>query len=174
MRLSKKIFIFSGSIISVVVIAMLLGVVSGCRHHGFGPPGFHGRDFQYRVLERLDEKVEDLDLSAAQKTQYQAIRDKFRDNMIKTNEACKELFVELRTEIDQEEPNVEAVAGLFKGALKDIPVRMERNLNLMVELYNILDKDQQQKILDNIQKNMKRCRFQESSKDSQEGGESGS
>lgn len=171
MRFSKKSFIFSGLLISVVVIAMLLGVVSGCRYHGFGPPGFHGRGFQDRVLERLDEKVEDLGLSEAQKMQYQEIRYNFRANMIEANEACEELFGELRTEIDQEEPDVEAAAGLFKKALKDIPVLMERNLDLMVDLYNILDKDQQQKVLDNIQKKMKRCRFQESSEYSQEGKE---
>ena len=69
----------------------------------------------------------------------------------------KRWMEEIRTEMKKEEPDVKALSESIKKQMKRFPDFMEGNLDLFVEFYGTLDKEQKDKIMTNIRKRMKRC-----------------
>jgi len=58
----------------------------------------------------------------------------------------------VRKEICKEDPDVEAVAGLIKGGLEQMPSHMEKNLDLFVSFYKMLNEDQREVLLKKFRK----------------------
>ncbi len=78
-------------LIMMGAVALFAGNLAGCKYNGlcdsgFHPPFGHGRfhpgfmndGFPEFAAQRLDDHVEDLNLSDAQKQQYQNIREEFK------------------------------------------------------------------------------------------------
>jgi len=160
MEKRKKYFVGS----SVVLFIMLLagfGLLEGCApcrgfHRGFHP-GFHNKDFSEHILRRLDKRVEALNLSEAQKEKYKQIRGKLETRLKEHMNDRRRWMEEIQTEMKKEEPDVKALSESIKKRMKRFPDFMEGNLDLFVEFYGTLDKEQKDKILSTIRKKMKRC-----------------
>jgi len=110
------------------------------------------------MLKRMDSKVEDLDLTEGQRETYEEIRSKIKANMVKAGEEREKLFTQVRAELDQENPDMNAAVGMVKGKLKDMPEHMGWALDLFLEFYNVLDEDQKAKVIEVIRDKAERHR----------------
>ena len=60
----------------------------------------------------------------------------------------------------KEDPDVKVLSESVKKQMKRFPGFMEGNLDLFVEFYETLDKEQKDKVMATIRKKMKRCRIE--------------
>jgi len=151
--------------VSYVVLFIMLfagfGLLAGCGpcrgfHRGFHP-GFHNKDLSEHILRRLDKRVEALNLSEEQKEKYKEIRGKLETRLKEHMNDRKRLMEEIQTEMKKGEPDLKALSESIKKQMKRLPDFMEGNLDLFIEFYQTLDKEQKDKILSTIRKTMKRC-----------------
>jgi hypothetical protein len=158
----KKYFIVGGVVLFIMLFAGFGLVAAGgpCRgfHRGFHP-GFHNKDFSKFILSRLDKRVEELNPTEAQKGKYEEIKGKLEARFKEHMDDRKRLIEELQTEMNKEDPNVKALSESVKKRIKLFPGFMEGNLDLFIEFYETLDKEQKDKVMATIRKKMKRCRI---------------
>ncbi len=149
---------------SLMVVALLLSFtfLAGCGPHryykerGWGHPRFGGGNFSERMLKRMDNKVEELNLTEGQRATYEEIRAKIKANLMKAGEDREKLFAQVRDELDRENPDMNAVVGMVKGKLKDMPEHVGQALDLFLEFYNVLDEDQKGKVVEMIREKAER------------------
>jgi len=158
---SKKKYVIMGSAVLLAIFIMGSGFLamegpSGFCGKGFHR-GFHGRDFPKHILERLDGKVEELNLSESQQVEYEEIRDKIAADMSNMMENRKNFFTELKEEMDQENPDIEKIAAVLKEKLEQMPLKIGAHLDHFVEFYNILDEDQKGRMIERFREKMNRC-----------------
>jgi len=155
----KKYFIV-GSIVLLVVLFTGVGLVAArgpCR--GFHP-GFHHKNVSEFILWRLDKGVEGLNLSEAQKGKYEEMKGKLEGRFKEHRSDRKRWMEELQTGMKKEDPDVKALSESVKKRIERFSGFMEGNLDLFVEFYENLDKEQKEKIIATIRKKMKRCRIE--------------
>jgi protein CpxP len=160
MEKRKKYFVFGGIVLFIMFFTGF-GLAAGCGpcrgfHRGFHP-GFHNKDFSEFILQRLDKRVEALNLSEAQKEKYKEIKGKLETRLKEHIDDRKRLMEEIQTEMKKEEPDVKVLSESVKKRIKRFSGFMEGNLDLFIEFYETLDKEQKDKIMSSIRKKMKRC-----------------
>src|SRR4030042_6507596 len=160
MEKRKKYFI-AGRIVLFIMLFAGFGLVTACGpcrgfHRGFHP-GFHNKDFSKFILWRLDKRVEELNLSEAQKQKYEEIKGKLETRLKEHGDSRKRLIDEIQTEMKKEDPDVKVLSESIKKQMKRFPGFMEGNLDLFIELYETLDKEQKDKVMATLRKKMKRC-----------------
>jgi Spy/CpxP family protein refolding chaperone len=156
----KKYFIV-GSIVLLIVLFTGFGLVAArgpCRgfHRGFHP-GLHDKDVLEFILWRLDKRVEGLDLSEAQKGKYEEMKEKLETRFKEHRDDRKRFMEELQTAMNKEDPDVKVLSESIKKRIKRFSGFMEGNLDLFVEFYDTLNKEQKDKIMAAIREKMKRC-----------------
>jgi Spy/CpxP family protein refolding chaperone len=159
----KKYFIVGG-IVLLVMLFTGFGLVAArgpCRgfHRGFHP-GFHDKDVSEFILWRLDKGVEGLNLSQAQKGKYEEMKGKLETRLKERRDDRKRFMEELQTAMNKEDPDVKVLSESVKKRIKRFSGFMEGNLDLFIEFYENLDKEQKNKIMATIRKKMKRCRIE--------------
>jgi len=166
MKFTKKHFIITGSILFVCVVAVI-SLAAACGFHGFRDRGYHptfcdrgphakffGKRFSEHVLSRMDEKVEDLNLSEPQKTEYKIFRQEVKQRISSALEKRKDHFVQLQNEFNKDKPDINAVAEVIKTQMKKMPIFMADNLDLFIKFYSTLDENQQSKVIETIREKM--------------------
>ena len=125
MKSQKKSFIKGAVAIIIAAVVLSLGLVAGCGPHGFRDKTswrhstgwmedrFHDKDFPEHIMKRMDNRVEDLDLSETQKKKYEEIRQKIQSNLTRGFEERKTLMEELGKEIVSDYPPDERKEGFF-------------------------------------------------------------
>lgn len=156
----KKYFIV-GSIVLLIVLFAGFGLVAArgpCRgfHRGFHP-GFHDKDVLEFILWRLDKRVEGLNLSEAQKGKYEEMKGKLETRFKEHRDERKRFMEELQTAMKKEDPDVKLLSESVKKRIEHFSDFMEGNLDLFVQFYQNLDKEQKEKMMATIRKKMKRC-----------------
>ena len=159
----KKYFIV-GSIVLLIVLFTGFGLVAAwgpCRgfHRGFHP-GFHHKDVSEFILWRLDKGVEGLNLSEPQKEKYEEMRGKLETRFKEHRDDRKRWREELQTAINKENPNVKVLSESVKKGIERFSGFMEGNLDLFVEFYENLDKEQKEEIMATLREKMKRCHIE--------------
>jgi Spy/CpxP family protein refolding chaperone len=159
----KKYFVV-GSIVLLIVLFTGFGLVAArgpCRgfHRGFHP-GFHDKDVSEFILWRLDKGVEGLNLSEAQKGKYEEMKGKLETRFKEHRDDRKRWMEELQTAMKKEDPDVKVLSESVKKRMKRFSGFMEGNLDLFVEFYETLDKEQKEKIMAKIREKMKRHRIE--------------
>lgn len=157
----KKYFIVGGIVLSIVLL-MGFGRVAArgpCPgfHRGF-PPGFHGKDVSHFILWRLDKEVEELNLSEAQKGKYEELKGKLETRFKEHRDDRKKWREELQAEMRKDEPEINVLSESVKKGIDRFSGFMEGNVDLFVEFYQNLDKEQQHRIMASICEKMKRRR----------------
>jgi Spy/CpxP family protein refolding chaperone len=159
----KKYFIV-GSLVLLIVVFTGFGLVAArgpCRdfHRGFHP-GFHHKDVSEFVLWRLDKGVEELNLSEAQKGKYAEMKGRLEARLKEHRQDRKRFMEELQAAMSKEDPDVRVLSESLKTRMERFSDFMEGNLDLFVEFYDILDKEQKEKIVARVRERMKRCRIE--------------
>lgn len=150
MKSIARLYIVGGVVLVLSVIAGLGFVVaSGSEKRwdgGFhGPPlhrGFHSENFSKRVLSRMDEYMEFLHLSGPQMAKYEEIRGSMENRLTEGMKDRKKVREDIRIELTKETPDMHLVSRMLKQRISSISGFLEENLDLMVELYDMLDEKQ--------------------------------
>ena len=158
----RKYFVVRGVVLFIMFFTGF-GLLAGCGpcrsfHRGFHP-GFHNKDFSEHILRRLDKRVEALNLSEAQKEKYEEMKGKLVTRLKEQLDDRKRLMEEIQTEMKKEEPDVKALSESVKKRIERFSGFMEENLDLFVEFYETLDKEQKEKIMATVRKKIKRSQI---------------
>jgi hypothetical protein len=157
----RKKYFFAGGIVLFIMLFAGFGLLTGCGpcrgFHRGSHPGFHKKDFSEFILQRLDKRVKALDLSEAQKEKYEEIKGKIEIRLKEHVDDKKRLMEEIQTEMKKEDPDIKALSESIKKQMKRFPGFMEGNLDLFIEFYETLNKEQKNKIIATIRKRTKRC-----------------
>jgi Spy/CpxP family protein refolding chaperone len=137
-------------VISLVglVVAIALG---GCER-GWGPK-WHSPDY---ILKKIDSEVKELNLTAEQQTKYQDIRGRLEVDVRKHMDSMKQLHSDIEKDLKSESPDVNAMAVQLKKRFAEEGDPRQKLVDYFVEFYNILNPDQQKKLIDHIGKE-RRC-----------------
>jgi Spy/CpxP family protein refolding chaperone len=156
----KKVFII-GSIVLFVMLFTAFGLVAArgpCRGFDGGfHAGHHQNDFSEFILWRLDKRVEELNLSEAQKAKYEEMKGKLETRFKEHGEERKRWMEELQTAMNKQDPDVKVLSESVKNRIERFSGFMEGNVDLFVEFYENLDQEQKEKIMATIRGKIKRC-----------------
>jgi Spy/CpxP family protein refolding chaperone len=152
----KKYFIV-GSIVLLIVLFAGFGLVAACGPCRGFHPGFHHKDVSEFILWGLDKGVAELNLSEAQRGRYEEMKGRLETRFKEHREDRRRWMEEIQTEMKKGEPDVKALSESIKKPMERFPDFMEGNLDLLIEFYETLDKEQKDKIISTIRKKMKRC-----------------
>lgn len=155
MKTSRRFVVFGS-------ITLLLMVLSGCGSH-LGPCGMgfhHGpwgdKGIPDSVLRRLDSKMEDLNLTPAQKEKYSELRTSLKTHLSGAKEDRKKFREAFRAEISKDAPDVAALTEAMKRKIQDVSTIMQGDLDLVAAFYGSLDATQKQKVMAGIRERMNR------------------
>ena len=159
--MSKKKKIIMGALILTLAIVVGIGATiaygpKGSWARGFPPgfhgmgchPGPHGEDLADFILWKMDRHVKELNLNNNQKKEYEKSKEEIRAGIAQAIERKKDFHRVVHEEMDKENPDINALAGLMKERAQNIPDMVSRPIDLFVNFYNLLDKDQQAKVIE--------------------------
>jgi hypothetical protein len=125
--------------------------------HGMGcHPGPHGEDIADFILWKMDRHVKELNLTDAQKKEYEKSKEEIRTGITEAIERKKDFHRIVREEMDKENPDINALAGLMKDRAQNIPDMVSKPIDLFVNLYNLLDESQKAKVIEMFRARMGR------------------
>lgn len=116
----------------------------------------HGEAFAKHVLEKVDAEVATLELTTFQQERYQEIRAQVEDQLVRIAESRQAFFQEVKTETDKESPDLAVVADLLRVHSKRFPERMTFFVDRFMDLYGVLDAQQQGKIIARLKAKLKK------------------
>jgi hypothetical protein len=117
--------------------------------HGMGcHPGPHGEDIADFILWKMDRHVKELNLNDAQKKEYEKSKEEIRAGIAEAIERKKDFHRIVHEEMDKENPDINALAGLMKERAQNIPDMVSKPIDLFVNFYNLLDESQKAKVIE--------------------------
>jgi len=160
MKLKKK-YVIVGSVVAFLVLATGFCMVKASGDYGFcgrgSHPPFFRKAFPERILNRMDNKMEELNLSEVQKTKYVQLKASFKADFEEMRSGRYEFMNDMRAVIDQKNPDMQKLAGLIKDRLNRMPDRIGPHLDQLVDFYNILNEEQKTKVLERMRERMASC-----------------
>jgi len=148
----RKRYIIIGAVILFMGILAVIGVNAACGPRGHWQKGFHSRfhceDVTDFVMWKMDRHVKDLNLNEDQKQEYDRVRSEIKANIMEAMEKRREFHGIVQAELNKDNPDMKSLANLVKHRLDKMPGLIGKPLDLFVEFYNILDKDQKAKVIE--------------------------
>ena len=167
--MSKKKKIIMGALILTLAIVVGIGATiaygpKGSWARGFPPsfhgmgchPGPHGEDIADFILWKMDRHVKELNLNNDQKKEYEKSKEEIRAGIAQAIERKKDFHRVVHEEMDKENPDINALAGLMKERAQNIPDMVSRPIDLFVNFYNFLDDSQKAKVIEMFRARMGR------------------
>ena len=111
--------------------------------HGMGcHPGPHGDDIADFILWKMHRHVKELNLNDAQKKEYDKSKEEIGAGIAEAIERKKDFHRIVHEEMDKENPDINALAGLMKERAQNIPDMVSKSIDLFVNFYDLLDESQ--------------------------------
>ena len=141
-------------ILAYTTALLVLGALSvGChRHHG--PP----RSDRHvdRMLEHIDDRFDDLEPTAAQRQQYQEIRQQIEADMRNGLAQRQALMESVRRDLAGNNPDVHAIADRVKAHMRERQSAMLNAPDRIVAVYDILTAEQKAKVVEELREHLER------------------
>ena len=157
----KKKYVIVGGAMAFLVLVTGFCIVGASGDYGFcgrgSHPPFFRKAFRERLLSRMDDKMEELNLSEEQKEKYAQLKTSFKADFEEMRSGRSQFMNEIKAVIDEKNPDMQRVAGLVKTRLNRIPDRVGTNLDQLVDFYNILNEEQKAKVLARMRERMADC-----------------
>jgi Spy/CpxP family protein refolding chaperone len=131
----------------LLVAITLGGCERGCWTKGHSPDN---------ILKKVDSEVKELGLTAEQQTKYQDIRSRLEVDVRKHMDTMKQLHTDMEKDLKGERPDVNAMAAQLKKQFAQEGDPRVKLVDYFVEFYNILNPEQQKKLIDHMGKE-RRC-----------------
>jgi hypothetical protein len=167
--MSKRKKMIIGALILTLTVVVGIGAATVCGPRGtwargFGPgfhgmgchPGPHGEDIADFILWKMDRHVKELNLNDAQKKEYEKSKEEIRAEIAGVIERKKAFHRIVHEEMDKENPDIAALAGLMKERAQNIPDMVSKPIDLFVSFYNLLDENQKAKMIEMFRARMGR------------------
>jgi hypothetical protein len=137
----------------IIAALTLVAAVSltSCGRHRTG----HHRDPE-TMLKRLDAKVRNLKLDDSQQVQYEEFRGRLKADMQQDLLVLRGVGDSISRELDSESPDIEKLAEDLKVEESDKPDIRSKYIDYFVEFYNILDEQQQERVIRYMRKRVNR------------------
>ena len=160
MKLKKK-YVIAGSVVAFLVLVTGFCMVKASGDYGFCGRGFHPpffkKAFPELILNRVDNKMEELNLSEEQREKYVQLKASFKADFEEMRTGRYKFMNEMRDVIDQKKPDMQRLAGLVKDRLNRMPERIGTHLDQLVDFYNILNEEQKARVLERMRERMASC-----------------
>jgi hypothetical protein len=141
-----------GAVILSVAVAVGIGVTMASGPRGPSGMGFHpwphSEDVADFIMWKMDRQVKSLNLNEPQTREYEKIKEEIRAGMADALERRREFHGIVRDELDKENPDVNALAGLIKERVNRIPEMVSKKIDLFVNFYNTLNADQKGQVIE--------------------------
>ena len=131
-------------LLALSVFALIAVVVSGCHPHRFGG------NFPKGLLEHIDSRVEDLQLTAEQEDQYLALRARLEADLLQQKTTHEQFRQSMKEFIDQEPADLKEVTARLRTKANEVPDIADRYLDYIDEFYDILDDHQKAMVMQEI------------------------
>ena len=92
--------------------------------------------------------MKELNLNDAQKKEYEKSKEEIRAGIAEAIERKKDFHRIVHEEMDKENPDINALAGLMKERVQNIPDMVSKPIDLFVNFYNLLDENQKAKVIE--------------------------
>ena len=153
----------------ILSLAVLVGIGAtmaygprGSWARGFPPgfrgmgchPGPHGEDIADFMMWKMDRHVKDLNLNEAQESEYEKIKEEIRAGIADAIEKKKDFHGIVHAEMNKENPDINALAGLIKERAQHIPDMVSKPIDRFVNFYNLLDESQKAKVTEMLRSRM--------------------
>jgi len=164
MKTRKKMLIAAG-VVAIVSIGLVIGgwgmVAAGGPWSGSGFP-FHGRcgggsNFKTHgpemvefVFWRMDREAAALNLSDLQQQKYEDWKGSIKDHVSQGAASHHQWMIGFQSELNQPEPDVPMLLGTIRTKLNDMAGFANQNLDLFEALWESLDSDQRQILIEHI------------------------
>jgi hypothetical protein len=128
-------------VIAALTLVAAVSLTSCGRHRGG-----HRRNPEV-MLNRLDAKVRNLDLDESQQVRYEDLRGRLEVDLQRDLSVLHGTGDIIGRELNSENPDIEALAEELKarhGGASDV---RGKYIDYFVEFYNILDEEQQEKVI---------------------------
>ena len=160
MKLKKK-YVIVGSVAAFLVLVAGFCMVMASGDYGFCGRGFHppflNKAFPERILNRMDKKMEELNLSKEQREKYSQLKAGFTADFEEMRSGRQRFMSDMKAVIDQENPDMKRLAGLVKDRLSRMPERVGTHLDQLVDFYNILNEEQRARVVERMRERMASC-----------------
>ena len=158
---SKKKRVIVGSIVAFLVLGTGLCIVKASGNRGFCGRDFHppfsGNAFPERILNRMDDKMEALNLSGEQKEKYAQLKTSFKADFDEMRTGRSTFMNDMKTIMVQKNPDMQKLADLVKDRLNRMPDRIGAHLDQIVDFYNILNEEQKDRVVERMRERMANC-----------------
>ena len=167
--MSKRKKIIIGALILTLAVVIGIGATTACGPKGSWargfPPGFHGmgchsgphgEDIADFILWKMDRHVKELNLSDDQKKAYEKSKEEIRAGIAEAIERKKDFHRIVHEEMDKENPDINALAGLMKERAQNIPDMVSKPIDLFMNFYTLLDESQKAKLIEMFRARMGR------------------
>jgi len=98
--------------------------------------------------------VKELNLNDIQKKEYEKSKEEIRAGIADAIERKKDFHRIVHEEMDKENPDMNALAGLMKERAQNIPHMVSKPIDLFVNFYNLLDESQKAKVIEMFRSRM--------------------
>ena len=141
--MKKTLRIIGISLVGLVVAIALSGCGKGMWDRWHTPD---------HIMKKVDSEVKELDLTPEQQTKYQDIRSRLEVDVRKHLDSMKQLHGDIEKDLKGERPDVNAMAAQLKKRFAEEGDPRQKLVDYFVEFYNILNPEQQKKLIENIGK----------------------
>ena len=147
----KKALVWGFVLFGAIFIAGI--AFTGCHRPGmFCGGGCGSEDFPKNVLEKIDSRVEKLNLNETQQAQYEGIRDRVKAQLMEVCNTKKAFFEKVKAEMDRTNPDLAMVSDMLKSHAENIPIRAGMFIDDFMAFYEILNMDQRAIVVENLKK----------------------
>ncbi len=162
MKKPKKIISIGAVILSLAAAAGTVAALAsapkgswaGGVHPGFHRlschAGPHGQDIADFLLWKMDRHATELNLNETQLQKYEEIKANIKSSIADAMERRSALHGIVREEMNKENPDVKALANLFKERVQHLPDVVSRHIDLFLSFYDMLDETQQAKVVEHF------------------------
>jgi hypothetical protein len=167
MKTRNKVIIGGGIISSILLMAGLgFSLSNGPRSDscgGFHPrfhdrgffSGSHHKDRAEFILWRMDKKAKELNLTPEQQAKYEVIKGNVKSHFSEDLTERQQLKNRFQQEMSKEDPDIKNLVEVMKTKMKAMSGFVEKNLDLLVDFVDSLDRNQKRLINDEIKERMK-------------------
>ena len=130
------------TIFILAVFTMITAFIGGCHHRGFGSDKTPDR-----ILDRLDDHVEDLKLNAEQNVKYEDLKSRLKVDLSKQQANHKAFKFKIKDLVETQNGDVKDLTAELRSKIKGMPDTAELYLDYVDELYDILDETQKETVM---------------------------
>jgi Spy/CpxP family protein refolding chaperone len=145
-------YIIGAAILSFAVVVGIGATLAHGPRGSWGKPFscHHGEDMADFIIWKMDRHVKELNLNQAQSQEYEKLKGEVKAGIAEAMERRREFRGMMRSEMEKENPDLNALANRVKERVNNIPDMVSKHIDLFLRFYNMLDEGQKAQVIEMI------------------------